>query len=136
MKAQGLDEAIEHINTEVGKIKGLAVEGLWEAALKMMRSAQQRLRASIVTGNLRASGYVRRQQKTERPNPSALDASKDLGIPSDTLPEIAVELGFTANYALYVHENMNGRSPKFLENVITENENDIIEIVRRRSGAE
>lgn len=136
MKEIGLDEAIREINEQVGKIKGLAGEGLWEAALMIMRAAQQKLRASVVTGNLRASGYVRSPQKSTRPDPAALDSTKSDDIPSDTLPEIGAEVGFTANYALYVHENPNGRSPKFLEDVIQGNQTEIVEIVRRRSGAE
>ena len=49
------------------------------------------------------------------------------------MPEIGVEVGFTALYALYAHENMEGRTPKFLEDAITENKARIIEIIKKRT---
>lgn len=136
MKVEGLDEAIDGINREIGKIENLANEGLWEAGLKLMRQMQIRLKDSVVTGNLRASGYVRNATSFDRPEGSALDASKNAADPTDKVPDLGVELGFTANYALFVHENMAGRSPKFAEAVITENVNEVIDIVRKRSGGE
>lgn len=135
-RVEGLDEAIESINKQIGEIENLASEGLWEAGLKILGVAQKKLRASVVTGNLRASGYVRNENDFTRPDPAALDAAKNEPVPSDRIPDIGVELGFTANYAIYVHENMTGRSPKFLEQTILENQQEIVDIVRRRSGAE
>lgn len=130
-----LDEAMELINREIGKVKGNVQAGIWEAALKIMGAAQKRLRASVITGNLRASGYVRSEAGTERPMPEKLDPDKQNEIPADPLGEIGVELGFTANYAIYVHENMEARTPKFLEGVILENREKIVQIVKERSGA-
>ena len=135
MKVSGLDEAINSINGEIGKIEGLAQAGLWEAGLKILRQAQIRLKDSVITGNLRASGYARAENNFDRPM-AEVDASKNESVPSDRLPPIGVEIGFTANYALYVHENMGGRSPKFLEGVIMDNRAEIVEIVRSRSGGE
>ena len=143
---EGLDEALERLDAEIGKIQGLAQAGLWEAGLQTMRASQKRLTAQIyskgsqggyrLTGNLRASGYVRANAATTRPAGDKLIGSQNESVPSDKLPPIGVELGYTAVYALYVHEDMEGRGAKFLENVILENEAEIIEIVKKRSGAD
>lgn len=135
IRIEGLDQAVDRLNKEVSRIKGKAQAGLWEAGLKIMASAQRKLRASVVTGNLRASGYVRSNAAMERPMPEKLGLENE-PVPSDSLPAIGVELGFTANYALYVHEDMEGRSPKFLEQTILENESNIVAIVKKRAESE
>ena len=136
MRVIGLDESIERINDEINRIEKLSMAGLWEAGLKVLRAAQKRLKPSVITGNLRASGYVRSNANTDRPDPANLISSKNEPIPGNRLPEIGLEVGFTANYALYAHENMEGRAPKFLESVIVENEREIIRIIAVRSGAD
>lgn len=146
VRVEGLDEALERLDREIGQIEGLAQAGLWEAGLRVMRASQKRLTAQIyskgssgsyrLTGNLRASGYVRANAETTRLSPDKLIGSQNESVPSDKLPPIGVELGFTAVYALYVHEDMEGRGAKFLENPILENEAKIIEIVKKRSGAD
>lgn len=129
-----IDQAIALINKQVGEIKNLAKAGLWEAGLKIMAAAQKRLRASVITGNLRASGYVRSAEEQLRPDPEKLIADAYQAIPAGDMHELDIEVGFTANYAIYVHEHMGGRTPKFLENVVLENTREIVEIVRQRSG--
>lgn len=132
VRVDGLEEAIDSLNKRIKRVKDISNAGFWEAGLKIMRAAQLRLRASVITGNLRASGYVRNNMTQLRPEPERLLGDKSLEVPSDQLPGIGVELGFTAMYALYVHENMEGRSPKFLEGVIRQNEDDIVRIIERR----
>ncbi len=132
MRIEGLDEAVEEINQKIGKVKAGAQAGLWEASLKIMASAQRKLRASVVSGNLRASGYVRANSGMERPMPEKLGVENH-PVPTEMLPEVGVELGFTALYAPYVHENMEGRSPKFLEQTILENKDRIVAIVKKRA---
>lgn len=136
IKVTGLDEALARMDREIQEIENLSQAGLWEAGLKVLRAAQKRLRASVVTGNLRASGYARANTDFNRPNASDLIPGKNEDVPREKLPEIGVELGFTANYALFAHENMEGRAPKFLESVIVENEQNIVRIVAQRSGAD
>lgn len=132
VKVEGLDEAITSLNDRIKRIKVVSQAGFWEAGLKIMRAAQLRLRASVITGNLRASGYVRSNMQQVRPEPEKLIGEQSLEIPSDQIPPLGVELGFTAVYALYAHENMEGRAPKFLENVVRENESKIAEIIEKR----
>lgn len=146
VRVEGIEAALSRINEEVAKVEKLSQAGLWEAGLKIMGASQKRLTAQIyskgslpgyrLTGNLRASGYVRAAQETVRPEPGELLASQNEAIPGDALPAIGIELGFTATYALYVHEDMEGRGAKFLEGVILENESKIIDIVKQRSGAD
>lgn len=148
VEVSGLDEALRRINAEIGTIKKNAQAGLWEASLKILGVAQKDRLAPIyragptndnykLTGNLRASGYVRSASGTERPSPSDLVDSENEPIPSDALPPIGVEIGFTARYARRIHEDLEtSRAPKFLESVIVDNERQIIDIVKKRSGAD
>ena len=130
---EGIDDALADIDKALGSIKHVAKAGLWEAGLGVMNSAQKRLKDSVITGNLRASGYVRSSATTKRPDESRIKQDMNDPIPSDSIPEIGVEMGFTALYALYAHENMEGRAPKFLENAIAENKQNIISIIKKRS---
>ena len=127
----GIDEALADIDKALMNVKGVSQKGLWEAGLKVMNSAQKRLKDSVITGNLRASGYVRSEKTLDRPDESRLIQDKSDPIPSDSIPELGVEMGFTALYALYAHENMEGRAPKFLENAIAENKEAIIQIITK-----
>lgn len=72
-------------------------EGILKAALLLQREAQ--LRTPVDTGALRASAYTRKSREDDF--------------------EIEYEVGFTQNYGLYVHENMDAfhavGQAKFLE---------------------
>lgn len=129
----GIDEALADIDDTISNIKDVSRAGLWDAGLQVINSAQKRLKPSVITGNLRASAYVRNSKTTSRPDQQHLDTQKSDPIPSDPITDIGVEMGLTALYALYVHENMNGRSPKFLENAIAENKDRIIKIISERA---
>jgi hypothetical protein len=131
-----IDQAIEMINAEIGRIKHVSKAALLEAGLKVMAAAQRRLRASVITGNLRASGYVRTPSEQLRTEPDKLIAGQYSDIPADEIDDLAVEVGFTANYALFAHEAMGGRAPKFLETVVLENRDTIVEIIKQRTGGE
>lgn len=137
----GMEEAMKEINEGIEKVEGDIKAGLWEAGLKIMRRSQQHLADSVITGNLRASGYVRSAAELEK-NPASVSVNrskgkrkKNLPVPKDQLG-LGVELGFTANYALWAHEYLGGRAPKFLERVIVENKQAIIDIVRERTQAD
>lgn len=158
----GIDEAVDEISAEIQKIENLAAAGLWEAGLKIIALAQDR--TPVDTGNLRASAYVRANNKTKTEKKPSGD---DDQIPTERLGDIEIELGFYAHYALAVHEMVEQKlkgqprshfgktksgeefgggtgkgnywdsgEPKFLERVILENVRNIIDIVKRRSGGE
>jgi hypothetical protein len=126
---KGLDTVMRNLNREVKGIKGRTLAGLYEAGLKVQASAQRRV--PVDTGNLKASAYTR----------------KDPG------GQPQVEVGFTAAYAVFVHENLEmklkgvprtsgsgkgrywdpqGRAgPKFLQNAVSENVRNILAIVQK-----
>jgi hypothetical protein len=135
-RVEGLEEALDEMDEAIVEVVKEARQGLWEAGLKLIRLAQIELKKSVITGNLRASAYVRNMLTRDRPNSDGLIQSMNEPIPSDRLPEIAVELGFTAGYGLFVHENMEGRSPKFLEGPILRNQKEVLDILKAHTGGE
>lgn len=79
---KGMDKVLQNLNSEIGKIKTKGVAGLLAGGLIVQAGAQKRV--PVEYGNLRGSAYTRKAQN----NPKA------------------VEVGFGAEYALYVHENL------------------------------
>lgn len=136
MRIDGLDEAMREINTQIAEFKNISQTAFWEVGLKVQASAQRRLTPSVVTGNLRASAYTRSAKQLERLDDSRIDPLKNEAVPTGGLGPIGVEIGFTANYALWVHENMEGRSPKYLENAVMQNRDGIVKIIQQRSENE
>jgi hypothetical protein len=110
-RLQGLDKVMRNLEVQIKGIKGRSMAGLWEAGLQIQRVAQKR--TPVDTGNLKASAYTRKYN------------------------EEAIEIGFTAAYAVYVHENLEAHHPvgqaKFLESAVTDNQRAIVEIIRRRA---
>lgn len=138
MRIEGLDEALTEINEAIADVKDKSQAGFWEAGLKILNKAQHNLRDSVVTGNLRASAYARPANgQAMRPDPGSLDPSQNEPIPGDHIGELGVEIGFTAVYALNVHENLEGaRTPKFLERPVMQNKDEIVRIIKARAGGE
>lgn len=110
-EVRGLEEIVSNLNKAVAGIEGATLAGLMEAGLQIEHSAKGRV--PVDTGNLKNSGYTRKAGK------------------------LAVEVGFTAFYAVYVHENLDARHPvgeaKFLQNAVSANEGRILEIIQRRA---
>lgn len=79
---KGMDKVLQNLNSEIGKIKTKGVAGLLAGGLIVQAGAQKRV--PVEYGHLRGSAYTRKAQN----NPKA------------------VEVGFGAEYALYVHENL------------------------------
>lgn len=98
---KGLNEVIRNLNREVMALQRRTTAGLWEAGLEVKRRAVEL--APVDSGNLRASGYTITYDRPQGP---------------------AVEIGFTAAYAPYVHERMELKHPvgqaKFLETALQE----------------
>lgn len=138
MRIEGMEEALAEINDAIADVKDKSQAGFWEAGLKILRLAQHNLRDSVVTGNLRASAYARPADGgVLRPDPSKLKPEQNEPIPGDRIGELGVEIGFTAVYALNVHENMEGaRTPKFLERPVMQNRDEIVRIIKARAGGE
>jgi len=152
----GIDQAIQNIRKEVEQIQGVTLKGLFRAGLKI-RGEAQRL-CPVVTGNLKASAYTiasenSSMEQTEgdfsgenagemSSHHSSVLASRESAIRNNINP--AVEVGFTAEYAVKVHENPNtgqatypGASEvgqwKFLEEALKRNEDYVLDVIRREA---
>ncbi len=126
---KGLDEVMKNLNREISNVEGRAVSGLYRAGLLIQGVAQTRV--PVEYGHLRQSAYTRKS----RDNPNA------------------VEVGFAAAYALFVHENMEQKlrgqprasglgkywgpkgQPKFLESAVSDNQDKIVEIIKTDAGS-
>jgi len=124
---RGFDEVMRNLNEQINGIKDRSMAGLLEVGLKIEARSNQRVPREY--GNLAASSYTRKAQDEA----------------------IAVEIGYTAEYALYVHEDLemslkgeprpsglgvywgpNGEN-KFLEKTIRENTDLIVKIIKKRA---
>lgn len=95
----GMDTVLKNLNKELKKIEGNGVQGLLESGI-LVRSEGQKI-TPMDTGNLNNSWY----------GPTPFETSKGP----------VVEIGLTAEYAVYVHEMVDakfqkpGAQAKFLE---------------------
>lgn len=113
-RVTGLEEVLDNLHEHIAQIKGKTMAGLFEAGLKIERVSKQR--TPVDTGNLKASTFTRKA-------------------PSGALN---VQIGYTAAYAVFVHEDMEAAhavgQPKFLESALNDNQANILEIIRRRAS--
>lgn len=123
-KLSGLSEVMSNLNAQVNAIEGRTMTGLYSAGLFVQKESNRR--APKDTGNLRESSFVRNVFN-------------------------GVVVGYTANYAAAVHEapgTLKGEErksgskkgtywevgePKFLENAVRENTQEIIDRIVRRA---
>lgn len=122
----GIDKAIANINKKLARVGDVSYGGLLAGGAVVLRDAQ--LHVPVEYGTLRQSGYVRKGQRSTRQDPS-------------------VEVGFTASYAIYVHENLQAKwrgqprksgrgvywgpqgEPRFLANALQRNQEEVLELV-------
>ena len=123
----GISNVLSNLNKEIGDIQGRTRGGLLAAGLKISRLSKQRVPREYST--LFTSGYAR---------------------PAKGDPDV-VEVGFSADYAWYVHENMEQKlkgqprpsglgvywgphgQPKYLESAIVDLHDEIIKTIRDRA---
>lgn len=110
-KVKGFDEVMRNLNREVRAIKTRTLAGLMAAGLLIERESKPLV--PVDTGNLKNSGYTRKAGAR------------------------AVEVGYAAAYAVYVHENLeahhdNGQA-KFLQVAVERNHRAILETVREHA---
>lgn len=159
----GLDKVFANLNREVEKIEGRTVDGLLEAVLLI--KAESMRDTPVDTGNLKAGAYViwgggRRKMRSQsnpqegRLGSGKLGTAKRFGRIQSVGAQIAehhsvisgrmkaytepyAEIGFTANYALEVHEALNKNfrvgHAKFLERALLNNQRRVLEIIVRRA---
>lgn len=122
-KVRGIEETMKNIRREFDAIEGKSRAGLLAAGLQVQRLSQAR--TPVEFGNLKASAYTRK-------------------VPED---QNAVEVGYEASYAVYVHENMEQKlkgeprpsglgnywgpagQPKFLESAVIDMQDEIVTTV-------
>jgi len=114
-RVTGLDEVLDNLNRRVEEIEGATMAGLLEAGMKIQAASQKR--TPVDTGNLKGSAYTRKAQGGA----------------------LSVEIGYTANYAVNVHEIDMPHAVgqwKFLESALRENEDAIVDIVQQKARVE
>lgn len=114
VRITGLAKVLRNLNKEIKGIKGRTKAGLWEAAL-MIRNRAQHL-CPVDIGNLKASAVT----------PPPIDTPRG---PSATI-------GFTATYAVFVHEinaNYTVGQWKFLETALRELKSKVLAVIKARA---
>lgn len=130
---EDVETVFRRLSQEIEKIKGATIGGLLAGGLIIQRQAQKWV--PVEYGKLRASAFTRR---------AAHDPA-------------AVEVGFSASYAIYVHENVEAKlrgqprpsglgrywgpdgRPRFLSAAATEKREEVLEAIAKRArnrGAE
>lgn len=163
----GLAKVLRALNKEIAGISFVSQKGLIKAGLYIQRNSQ--LRTPVDTGNLKASAFTiwpageattptfsnKKGQAAvaKRDHTLGIREAKSIVGNSKLLPGVVV--GYTAAYALYVHENMKARhsdqkvkatgrkvkvgkveideyvkgEAKFLENAVKENRKEIVAFI-------
>lgn len=146
---------MEGLRSALDKIESASKQGLIKGGLLILRESQKTVPVDL--GNLRASGYVlwdtsssgtKKQFKSKRGKKEASkqvvtrlmnDRQKIISEHQAALrlaskKKIIVEVGYTAFYAVFVHEDMNashtkGQRAKYLQRAIQENSRRVFRIV-------
>lgn len=142
----GLKDVLSNLNNEIAKIENIMSGRLIKAILLIRRAAQKK--TPVQYGNLRNSAYTlvsggKIVRSGDSPKFKGEDAIKLKEDHSDILydrasalgamKDLLAEIGFTAYYAVFVHEiqaNHKTGEWKFLENAIKENKEEIISILK------
>ena len=132
---KGVRQFMTDLNAEVNKIEGTTMKGLIEAAILVQRSMDKDSpTVPVDTRNLQASFFIttsRGQKVVGNDSGSAVKLIKG------TKPIVAI--GFAANYAVIVHEDMEtkknwnrpGSGPKFMEAALERNKIKILETIAK-----
>lgn len=122
---EGLDDVLRNLNREIDGIENRTMAGLMAGGLIVQGESQKH--TPVEYGNLRASAYTRK-------------------VPEDAL---TVEVGYTSEYAVYVHENLEAKwagkprpsglgvywgpkgTPKFLENAVRDKAKSVLNAIRK-----
>lgn len=145
IRARGLDKALFRLNRQIKNMPTVTLKGQVQAGFKIQGDAQRL--TPVDTSNLRNSAYTiwPRKKTGDVPKFTGKDAGerqrehdqvikKERGELSKDRKKPSVEVGFTAAYALPVHENLEAKHPvgqaKYLEASVVSNLDDIIKILK------
>ncbi len=116
---KGFAEVQKNLNKQIKKIEGASMAGLIEGAIIIRRDMDRTPPLiPILTGNLRDSWFTETFYK-----------GKSFGL----------TMGFTANYAVYVHESVGrsfqrpGSGPKFFQASLFRNQHEVLKAVQRNA---
>ena len=161
VKLLGVDKMVKNLNKEVAAIEGRTLKGMILAAIIIRRSMETTSpKIPIDLGNLRASFFIMTTEgelkdvEFKGPESSKLAADHS-SLVSSVKAVIAgtgypvLIMGFSANYAVFVHENMEARfyrpdapkgkkgrpgsGPKFFEAAIQRNKKGTLEIIAKHA---
>ncbi len=148
---KGIDEAITALNREVQKIEGRTLRGLIRGAVIIRRKIDTVPPVVPVDlGNLRASWFsvttnsVRAGKSPKFKGPKATEFADHHSAVVNEMQgkvkgEIAVAMGFSANYAAEVHEKIEAKfrrpdsGAKFFQAAINNSIDEVLEIVRKEA---
>ena len=154
VKVHGAEKVMRNLNKELGKISNKSLEGMIDAAITIRRSMESTPPTTPVDlGNLRASFFtVTSKGGTPEGSGASFKGDKSAKLSSSHASVInnekakitgkapKVTLGYTANYAAAVHENVEaknwnrpGSGAKFLENAISRNKKEILASVAKKA---
>lgn len=118
-RVTGVDKVLRNLNREIKQIEGLTMKGLIQSAVLIRRDMEQTSpKIPVDTGNLRASWFTDPHYQGQNP---------------------VVRLGFSANYAWFVHEMVGanfqrpGAGAKFLEAALKRNKDTILKTIAREA---
>jgi hypothetical protein len=152
-RLKGLPKVLDNLNKEVKKIENGTLKGLIRAGIIVRRSMDENVpKIPIDLGNLRA-GYFTVTNKGGISAGRNPQFKEDKGGKLASGHQIAVNkakgeiqgrqptimLGFSAAYALYVHEMIEGTfqrpgaGAKFFEVALDSNEKRILEVIRKEA---
>lgn len=130
---KGLDDVLGKLKKATDAIPGKTLKGLIRAAIIVRRDMEQtKPKIPVDTGNLRSSYFL------VTSNGDTRDGSNP-GVPKQAVPGPYVALGFSANYAVKVHEAVNvtfqrpGSGAKFLESALDRNAKSILEMIQKEA---
>ncbi len=114
MALKGVNRAMTKLNSELKKLSIRTAQGLTlGGALIKLRS---QAKTPVDLGNLKGSHYIETGSTPRGP---------------------VVEVGLTANYSVFVHEDLEAHHPtgqaKFLQAAINESQREIISILRKKA---
>jgi hypothetical protein len=120
---KGFDNVMKNLNKEIKAIKDRTQAGLIQATIIVRRSTEKTEPLTPVdTGNLRASWFTN--------SPSVVTSVRP-----------SVDMGYSANYAIYVHEMIDkkinwtrtGSGPKWFEIHVKEETGNILQTIKKHA---
>lgn len=149
---KGVKEVMRNLNNAIQEIEGASMEGLIRAAIIIRRDMEDTPpKIPVDYGNLRAGCFIVTARGAEPQlgsfqGPEAGKRSAEYNQVTSMARSIlsmeqqpSVGIGFSANYAVFVHENLQasfkrrGAGPRFFQTALERNYNTILDTVRKHA---